>query len=182
MDHKNFFIKTDRLTLRPLSIDDIETANIYSSDKENTVYMLHLPNSTREETEQFLSEAEHEWEREQPQYYEFAVVLDGKHIGAVDVYLNELRTEGELGWIINKLYWGNGYGVEAAAAVRDFALNSLKVHRLFACCDQRNITSSRVMQKIGMQLEDSTRKRVYPGTQETASEFMYSLTVSDNEF
>lgn len=176
MKYHNFTIRTNRLILRPLNIKDIETVHIYSSDKENTRYMLYLPNSTKEETEQFLSKVTHEWEKDEPQYYEFAVILDEKQIGAVSVYLNEQRTEGELGWIINKLYWGNGYATEAAMAIKDFAINKIKVHKLVAHCDQRNIASYTVMKKIGLKLEDDTTKRYYPKTLETAQELMFSLS------
>lgn len=40
-------IKTDRLVLRPLSTNDLYTTHKYSSDVENTRYMINLPNKNK---------------------------------------------------------------------------------------------------------------------------------------
>lgn len=110
-------------------------------------------------------------------FYEFAITLKEKQIGAVSVYLNEQRTYAELGWIINKKYWGNGYATEAAMAVKDFAVNELKVFNLVAHCDFRNAASCKVMDKIGLTLVKDDGVRQYPKTSEIARELMYSFII-----
>ena len=112
-----------------------------------------------------------------PSFYEFAIELDGKLIGSISVYLSDNRASGDLGWILNKKYWNNGYATEAAKALKDFALNILQVKKLTANCDYRNIASSRVMEKIGLKLESNNSIRVYPGENEPVHELMYSLIV-----
>ena len=170
-------IKTERLLLRPLDLSDLESVHEYASDKENTMYMYHLPNETIEETTRFLSSVTKEWEKDTPSFYEFAIELNSVQIGAVSVYLKDNHDSGELGWILNKKYWNNGYATEAAMALKDFALNILQVKRLTAGCDCRNTASSRVMEKIGLKLESDNVVRVYPRTNETARGLRYSLTV-----
>lgn len=169
-------IKTERLVLRPLNISDLESTHEYSSDKENTVYMYHLPREI-DETSEFLNSVTKEWEKDAPSFYEFAIVLDGIHIGSVSIYLSDDRDSGNLGWILNKKYWHNGYATEAAMAIKDFAVNTLQVKRLAANCDYRNTASSRVMDKIGLKLENDNGIRVYPKKNETARELTYSLNV-----
>ncbi len=168
-------IKTERLILRPLDIADAETVHEYASDDENTAYMYFLPNKTMEDTRSFLQYVTAEWQKDAPATYELAVVLEGRQIGAVSVALNETRTEGEMGWIINKRYWHKGYAYEAACAVRDFALNTLKLPRIIAQCDYRNENSYRLMEKLGFILEDGKGTRTYPKTGETARELTYAL-------
>ena len=168
-------LKTNRLILRPLDIEDLNTVHAYASDIENTKYMIHLPNDIIEQTSQFLTNVTHEWQKDEPIFYEFAITLDGIQIGAVSVYLNEQRTEGELGWIINKNYWGKGYATEAAMAVKDFAINELKVSVIVAHCDYRNIASCKIMEKIGLVLVSDNCVRQYPKTAETSRELMYSF-------
>lgn len=170
-------LKTERLILRPLGIEDINTVHAYASDIENTRYMLHLPNDTIEETMDFLTQVTNEWQKAVPLFYEFAITLEGEHIGAVGVYLNEQRTEGELGWILNKKYWGKGFATEAANAVKDFAVNQLKVSTLFARCDYRNAPSSNVMKKIGLNLVKDNGVRQYPKTGEISRELVYSINI-----
>ena len=169
-------IKTERLTLRPLNISDAETVHEYASDDENTTYMYFLPNRTMEETKAFLEYVTAEWQKDSPSAYEFAVVLEGVQIGAVSVALNDTRTEGEMGWIINKKYWHKGYAYEAACAVRDFALNTLHLSRLIAQCDHRNTNSYKLMEKLGFILEDANGTRACPKTGETARELTYAIT------
>ena len=170
-----FELKTDRLILRPLNIKDVITVHAYASDVENTKYMIHLPNYTIEETSQFLNRVTDEWQKDAPSFYEFAITVNGKQIGAVSVSLNEQRTEGELGWILNKNYWGKGYATEAAMAVKDFAVDELKVSILVAHCDYRNTASCNVMKKLGLTLVKDNGVRQYPKTSETARELMYSF-------
>ena len=71
-------LKTQRLLLRPLELADLEAVHAYASDRENTRFMLFLPNDTLEETAAFLKDAEADWAGEMPQAFEFAVVLGMK--------------------------------------------------------------------------------------------------------
>lgn len=174
----NIEIKTDRLLLRPLSIDDLESVHIYASDNCNTRFMMWLPNDTKEETAQFLLGVTREWKRKRPRFYEFAITLNGKQIGAISCYLNKRRNVGELGWIINKEYWKKGYATEAAIAIKDFAVTQLKVKKLTANCDYRNMDSYKLMEKIGLKLESDSKVRIYPKTGETAKELTYSLVLN----
>ena len=108
-------IKTERLVLKPLGIKYLDTVNEYAVDKENTRYMLYLPNETAEETVDFLVKVDKEWQKDKPNYLTFAVIYNGIHIGAVDVDLYD--GFGELGWIINKKYQKNGFAYEAVRAL-----------------------------------------------------------------
>lgn len=173
----HYEIKTERLLLRPLDIADLMTAHEYSSDVENTKYMMWLPNQTVEETAAFLKRVTNEWKKSKPSFYEFAVVLDGLHIGAISVYLDDTHQTGELGWILDKKYHKMGYACEAALAIKDFALNTLHLKKIIAQCDYRNEPSRKLMEKIGMQLESDDGNRTYAKRNETARELTYSLTV-----
>lgn len=55
-----FELKTKRLPLRPLSLSDLETVYCYSSDLENTRYMMYLPRIEKEETINFLTQVNNE--------------------------------------------------------------------------------------------------------------------------
>ena len=146
-------IQTARLLLRPVTMEDLESTHAYVSDMDNTRYMMFLPTDSLEETAQMLADAINEWGKAAPDRLEFAIVLDGKHIGGVTLYYESgrPRTEAELGWVIHRDYWGHGYTTEAAQAIGEYAVRERGVTRLFACCDSENAASFRVMQKLGMQ-------------------------------
>lgn len=144
-------LQTPRLTLRPASLNDLHTTHAYAGDLENTRFMMFLPYADLEETSDFLRSAEDEWAKPLPERYEFAICLKGMHIGGVTLYMQEDRTEAELGWVLHKEYWRQGYVTEAALALMDFA-RSIGVKRLFACCDSENVASYKTMEKLGLRL------------------------------
>ncbi len=170
-------IYTKRLLLVPLGQQFIISTHKYSSDIENTKYMVHLPNLHINETKNFLDSVETEWQKHKPQFYEYAILIDQKHIGAISLYMNDDYTEGELGWIIDMEYWGNGYASEAAQAMIDFGTQELKIRRFIAHCDSDNVNSYKVMEKLGMSLESKTRGRKNKLSEEDREDLMYSLEI-----
>ena len=168
-------IKTERLLLRPLGGGDLKTVHEYASDPENTRYMFYLPNATEQETADFLRSAEQEWQKEHPSFFEFAILLEGGQIGAVSIALDDVPTQGEIGWILNKKYWNRGYATESAEALLEFAKTQLHLQSVTAHCDWRNVASARVMEKIGMRLVDGNGTRTYKKREETARELTYRI-------
>lgn len=157
----NIVLKTERLTLRPIRLTDLETTFAYAGSADNTRYMLFLPYSSVEEARQELSRMEEKGNRKPLRDYFFAIELADRsaHIGEISLELDETLTEAELGWIIHRDYWGKGITTEAAIAVRDFAFVTLGLKKLFAHCDSRNVGSYRVMEHIGMALEATGSRR-----------------------
>lgn len=59
-------IRTERLLLVPLGPEYLISAHKYSSDIENTKYMMFLPNTDISETESFLHRVQEEWQKPSP--------------------------------------------------------------------------------------------------------------------
>lgn len=144
-------LRTTRLTLRPVTMEDLQTTHAYAGDLENTRFMMYLPYADLAETADFLRSSEEEWAKPLPERYEFALCLEGAHIGGLTLYMQEDRTEAELGWVLHRDYWRRGYITEAALALMDFA-RSIGVTRIFACCDSENVASYKTMEKLGLRL------------------------------
>jgi len=176
-------IQTERLTLRPVRPRDVKPTLAYSRDPENAAYMPSLPLLKKRETMQycmwFMLNICKQWKKKSRRRYDFAVVLDGKHIGAVSVLPDKKNhRRGELTWIIQKAHWGKGYATEAAKAAMDFALQELEVDCLHAKCDYRNDASRRVMEKIGLLPEpDCNAAWRCKGSNEWTKVLIYSLTI-----
>lgn len=168
-------IQTERLLLRPLTVRDLDTCNEYAMDAENSKYMLFLPNKTSDETLAFLKGCEENWKQNPVTSYEMAITLDGRHIGAVSIALEE---EAEMGWVLNKAYQGKGYAFEAARALMAYAVKDLGCQRIVAHCDSRNQPSQRLMKKLGMQ-KVSEGTRTYPDERGTAPESKYEWRRSE---
>lgn len=157
-------INTKRLTLKPLGMKYLETVHEYASDIENTRYMIYLPNQTLGETIDFLQKADNEWMKSAPSLYEFALLFNNLHIGAISIERLD-DSSWELGWIINKKYWKQGFAYEAAAALLDYSAKELNIKHFVAHCDSENIASYKTMEKLGM-----SRTAAYGGRKNKASE------------
>lgn len=77
--------------------------------------------------------------------------------GGLAMHSQSFRT-GEISYIIHPEYWGHGFATEVAFTLLSFGFTTLRLHRIFATCDPRNVASQRVLQKLGMQCEGRMRE------------------------
>jgi RimJ/RimL family protein N-acetyltransferase len=144
-------LETERLILRKFKEDDFTAVHSYASSKENTLYMLFGPNSD-EETKTFIKSAIAKAEETPITHYHHAVTLkSGGLIGSCGLHID--GDNAEIGWLIHKDYWKQGYGTELGNALLKFAFDDLGLRRITGHCDSENIGSSKLMEKIGMRRE-----------------------------
>lgn len=173
----NIKLKTKRLILRPLDISDLQTTYQYAMDRDNTKYMINLFDASKEDITSFLIGVTDEWKKESPSFFEFAIIYNSNHIGAICLYLDKDKKSAEIGWILNPKYHNQGFVTEAAKELIKFADTKLKVNNIVAHCDTRNIASSRVMEKIGMiRIGEGPRKGIA-----NAREYIYKLDLTNNK-
>ncbi len=172
---KDIVISTERLCLKPLGSRYLETVNAYAMDYENTKYMCRLPNEDVEETIKFLADVEAEWAKENREYFEFAMLYQDEHIGAVGIYFE--NGVGELGWIVNKKYGRNGFAYEAAKALVAYFTEHMGTTHFIALCDTENAASYRVMEKLGMTRTGEYGGRRNRAASEDSFEYRYEMSV-----
>ena len=149
------------ISIRKLTLEDVKTTYAYSSDHENTYYMLNSPFSAIGEAEAFLCRRIAEYESEHPEYLSFAVTYQDVHVGEVFASIFEKEKEAEIGWIIDKHYWGKGIATRAAELFVDHLKKEYGIECLRAYCDARNAASKRVIEKIGMRFAGENGVRFY---------------------
>ncbi len=145
-------LEASRLTLRPFTPDDLDAVHSYACVPENILFMEWGPN-TREDTQAFLTRSIAAAEEVPCQNYQYAAVLHdtGRLIGACNLALS--GDEAEIGWILHRDFWKQGYGPEMGEAMLRLGFEELALHRIAARCDADNYGSYRVMEKIGMRRE-----------------------------
>lgn len=67
----------------------------------------------------------------------------------------------ELGYIVNPAYQGKGYATEAATALLRWAFKDKGVHRVIANCNPDNLTSWKVLEKVGLRREGLLRNNIF---------------------
>ena len=142
-------LHTARLVLRPFQIGDVADAVAYRDDLEFARFLPHIPQPfTRKDAEAFVAlNMSEPWERSPT----FAVVLDGKVIGTVNLEVNAEEREAMLGYAIARAWWGRGIATEAARAAMAWASETFDLVRIWASTDAQNLRSLRVMEKLGME-------------------------------
>ncbi|WP_374048428.1 GNAT family N-acetyltransferase [uncultured Leuconostoc sp.] len=142
-------LQTERLILRPVQPDDAEAMFDYLRDEETVRFITVPPVKTVTEVLEnsiqsyFMLDPIGKW----------AIVYDQKMVGTIDLRLNEAHRQAEIGYVLNKRYWGQGIMPEAAQAILAVGFDQLQLVRIFSEHDTRNPKSGRVMTKIGMQQE-----------------------------
>jgi ribosomal-protein-alanine N-acetyltransferase len=142
-------LRTARLLLRPFAAGDVEDALAYRDDGEFARFLPHIPQPfTRRDAEAFVELNMGEpWER----LPTFAVVLDGKVIGTVNLEID--GTTAMVGFAIGRAWWGRGIAVEAARAAIDWAIEAFGLTRIWGSTDARHLRSQRVLEKLGLSRE-----------------------------
>ena len=86
---------------------------------------------------------------------DFIITLkgSGKVTGSCSIYPDDMNDTAELGWILHKDFWQQGYGTEFAGELIRYGFEDLKLRRIFAPCAAANYGSYRIMERNGMRRE-----------------------------
>ena len=161
MEHKGAIcLETDRLILRPFKIEDAEEVfNNWASDDEVTKYLTWPTHSSVEMSRSYMEFCINGYNEKN--VYQWGMELKNSHelIGNISVVkiIDEIDSV-ELGWVIGRKWWGNGYTAEVAERLLEFFFTEVSVNRICAGHDIDNPNSGRVMQKIGMKYEGTLRQ------------------------
>lgn len=148
-------LETTRLLLRRMEADDLGPLLLVFSDPE-TMEFYPAPFTT-DQVQAWI-----DWNLrnyEEHGYGLWALVLKdtGEVIGDCGLTWQRVgyvsSPELEMGWHVRRDLWNCGVATEAAICVRDYARNVLKVPRLIAIVDQRNLASRAISRKVGMDFE-----------------------------
>ena len=151
-------LKTPRLILRRFTAQDAETMyRNWASDPEVTKYMTWPAHSSAEISRMVLESWVRDYSR--PDFYQWAIELDGEPIGSISVvHVGEDTEMVEIGYCIGKSWWHKGITSEALAAVIRFLFEIVGVNRIQARHDVNNPNSGGVMRKCGMVYEGTMRQ------------------------
>ncbi|WP_303973030.1 GNAT family N-acetyltransferase [Streptococcus merionis] len=176
-------LETERLILRPLQVHDAQSMfDHWASDPEVAQYVTWEAHTSLDTVTEHLSHREEAY-RESLDFYDWGMVLkdSGTLIGTITFVGTSDRDQvAELGYCMGKKWWSQGLMTEAGRAVLDFGLNQVGFHRIYACHDIRNPASGKVLKKLGMTYEGTSREaRVVKGERVTLA--FYSILKSEQQ-
>jgi RimJ/RimL family protein N-acetyltransferase len=141
-------VRTDRLTLRELTLDDVDVLYAVLGDP---IAMEHYPApKSRGESADWIRWAIDSYERNGFGLWAAVRTADGAFLGDCGPMLQpvEGRLVPEIGYHIVRTEWGRGYATEAAGACRDLVLGQLAFDRVVSIVAPENLPSRRVAEKV----------------------------------
>jgi len=154
-------LETERLTLRPFTLDDVDVVQKLAGAKEVALNTLTIPHPyTKKDAEDWIAPQQEKFQEGLEATYAITLKPSGELIGAIGLVIKKEYQLAEMGYWVGKPYWNNGYCSEAAKAVLHCGFHDLGLHRIFAQHFDRNPASGRVLKKIGMQYEGRLRDHI----------------------
>lgn len=158
-------LETNRLILRQITNSDedgrdclefINDYNVYRYwglyDEENDPNGRHKPKK-KNRLDYHYKNTMKEYHAKRELSWLIELKETGKVIGEIVLYDFQLKKQADIGYRINKEYWGQAYAPEAVQAVMKAAFELLDLTRLQLRCFAKNKGSMRVAQKLGFTQE-----------------------------
>jgi ribosomal-protein-alanine N-acetyltransferase len=146
-------IATDRLILRRLRKDDLETYAKIMGAKEVGKWFPKGDGYTREESEKSLNAILKHWGKHGFGIWAIINKANGVLIGRCGLNLIDETSEVEVDFVLTPNSWGKGYATEAAKAALAYGFQKLKLQNIIALAKPENTASRRVIEKIGMKFK-----------------------------
>jgi RimJ/RimL family protein N-acetyltransferase len=146
---------TERLHLRKPRVDDLEAFLAYRNDPANLRLQPIEPMSQADALQFLLAQAEMDWHADEC-WIMFAIerLQDRRMIGEVGIYVESAaRRAGDIGWSLHRDACGQGYAIEAARRLVDYAFGETGLLRLTASMSAHNEASVRLCERLGMRRE-----------------------------
>ena len=145
-------IITERLLMRPFTLDDVEQGFALWSDPD-VARFIGGAHATDEKSRELI---ERHVEHQQAHGFSYWAVEERatqRLVGEVGLqHLEHTGEDVEIGWTLARGAWGRGYATEAARAWLDAAFGPLGLDEVIAVVRPENAASHRVAERLGMQL------------------------------
>jgi RimJ/RimL family protein N-acetyltransferase len=149
-------VHTERLLLRPFQDDDLQALYTMQSDEAVVRYLYHDARSLDEVRSVLARKIARVAVEGEGDGLSAAVVLrdTGELVADISLWVvSEAHQQGELGFVVHPAHQRRGYATEAARPMLDFAFGTMGLHRVIGRTEARNVSSARVLEKLGMRRE-----------------------------
>ena len=149
-------IKTKEFILRPITIKDAQGYLECHKDKEAQRNFMSIPKNLEEAKKEILHDSN--------KNIKFAIEVDGKFAGFINLELNDnpkYKHSAIIGYGIHPDFRGRGLATKATKEITNYGFKKLKLIRISGTCRTFNKASARVLEKAGYKLEGILRKNKF---------------------
>lgn len=141
-------LKTDRLTLRPLCMNDFENLFLLRSDESSSNFNDSVPDHSQEETLEYMTKLLKDIEN--GRYWKWAIDLEGALIGTIALWnYDPLLESAEFGYTLRSPYRKNGYMSESVQRILTYGHQDLGIKHLYVYTESQNERSINMMDRLG---------------------------------
>ena len=153
-------LETPRLRLRRIGPQDQQSFFEIHSDAETIRYWAGDEAQTDADARRLIEREIALAEREDCMTWGMALPENDRLIGKFTLFqMDPGNRRAEVGFILNREFWGQGLMSEVLRTCIEFAISDLQIHRLEADVDPDNSASLAVLEKFGFQREGYFRER-----------------------
>jgi len=153
-------INGERVCLRWLEAKDVDSLFSIFSDPEVMQYWSSLPLDNTHAAEKLLADIHDGFQSRALFQWGIARYTDDRVIGTCTLYhIDTDNRRAEIGYALGRDYWGQGYMREALTSLINFCFGDLRLHRLEADVDPENLSSIKMLERLGFQKEGYLRER-----------------------
>lgn len=160
-------IETQRLLLRPMSLDDAEALHAIYADPVAMTWWSHGPHDSLDQTRERIASAvgEGDWRA-----WVITLKPDPRAIGTLHAHEKRQGHVFEIGYSLARSHWRRGIAREAVSALIDLLFGVEHARRIFADTDPDNDGSNALLAALGFTLEGRLRAEweTHLGVRDTA--------------
>lgn len=150
---KEILLETSRLLLRAWHPEDLDDLARIFSDRD---VMRYFPNTlSRVQTSAFIEKMNEQIKLRSYTYFALELKAIQKLAGFTGLSYQDYKADFtpcvDIGWRLDKPYWGRGLATEAAQACLAYGFENIGLSKIVSVAPRINTASIAVMEKIGMQ-------------------------------
>ena len=148
----NIFLKTERFILRYITQEDFEELKAILQDKD-VMYAWEY-NFSDNDVQNWIDKNLELYKKYNLGYFLMIENTSGKILGqsALTPDIIDGYTYYEIGYILKKEYWHNGFATEAANALKNYAFNTLNLNEIIFEIRPDNISSRKIAENLNAKI------------------------------
>lgn len=150
---------TERTLLRPVSADDAAKLHSVFSDPQTMRFWSSPPHTDIAQTRQMILSIQRGFDTRTVLQWGIEREADSELLGTVTLMPELDQPRAELGFILGREHWGQGYAREAQSTAISFGFGPLGLHRIEADTHPANEASGKSLQRLGFRREGLLRER-----------------------
>lgn len=155
-------IETERMLLRKMTLDDAEDLFEYASDVKVAEYVLWDQHRSIEDSKKYLRYMIEKYGKGEVSEWGIEHKEDAKFIGTCGyIWWDTFHFRAEIGYALSRAYWNKGLMTEAVREVIRFGFEKMYLNRIEARCMPGNVSSERILMKLGMKFEGIMKKQAF---------------------